>query len=167
MRGIAKLFISLQGSSKKNDITLAMEIKIKRFEEFSLSELYEIMRIRAEVFIVEQNCPCQELDYRDQHSTHMYVEDNGKILSYLRVIDPGVKYPAASIGRVLTVKEARGKGLSRMLMKEAIRFAKELSPVIEIEAQAYLRDFYKSLGFVETSEEYILEERLHIDMKME
>ncbi len=143
-----------------------MEIKIKRFEELTLRELYEIMRIRAEVFIVEQNCPCQELDNRDQHSTHLYAVEDGKILSYLRVIDPGVKHPDSSIGRVLTVKEARGKGLARMLMKEAIKISLANSPAIEIEAQAYLRDFYKSLGFVETSGEYILEERLHIDMKL-
>ena len=144
-----------------------MKIQIKRFEELTTAELYEILRCRAEVFIVEQNCVYQDLDNEDSRSTHVYIENNGKILAYLRVIDPGVKYPAASIGRVLTMKEARGKGLARPLMEEAIKLAKEKSPVVEIEAQAYLREFYKSLGFTATSEEFMLEGRLHLSMKLE
>ena len=144
-----------------------MEIRIKRFEELTTAELYEILRCRAEVFIVEQNCVYQDIDHEDSSSTHVYIENNGQILAYLRVIDPGVKYPAASIGRVLTMKEARGKGLSRLLMEEAIKLAKEKSPVIEIEAQAYLRVFYMSLGFIATSEEFMLEGRLHLSMKLE
>ncbi len=144
-----------------------MEIRTKRFEELTTAELYEILRCRAEVFIVEQNCVYQDLDDEDSRSTHIYIETNGKILAYLRVIDPGVKYPAASIGRVLTMKEARGKGLARLLMEEAIKLAKEKSPVVEIEAQAYLREFYKSLGFTATSEEFMLEGRLHLSMKLE
>ena len=144
-----------------------MKIQIKRFEELTTAELYEILRCRAEVFVVEQNCVYQDLDNEDSRSTHVYIENNGKILAYLRVIDPGVKYPAASIGRVLTMKEARGKGLARPLMEEAIKLAKEKSPVVEIEAQAYLREFYKSLGFTATSEEFMLEGRLHLSMKLE
>ena len=99
-----------------------MEINIKRFEELSTTELYEILRCRAEVFVVEQNCPYQDLDMADMHSTHVYIEDNGRIKSYLRVIDPGIKYPsAASIGRVLTMREYRGAGLTHLLMDEAIK----------------------------------------------
>ncbi len=88
-----------------------MEINIKRFEELSTTELYEILRCRAEVFVVEQNCPYQDLDMADMHSTHVYIEDNGRIKSYLRVIDPGIKYPsAASIGRVLTHERIQRRG---------------------------------------------------------
>lgn len=144
-----------------------MEINIKRFEELSTTELYEILRCRAEVFVVEQNCPYQDLDMADMHSTHVYIEDNGRIKSYLRVIDPGIKYPsAASIGRVLTMREHRGAGLTRLLMGEAIKIARSLSPKIEIEAQSYLCDFYKSLGFVEASGEFMLDGIPHLSMTM-
>ena len=143
-----------------------METKIKRFNELGLMELYEILRCRSEVFVVEQGFPYQDLDYADIDSTHIFMEEGGKILAYLRVIDPGVRGEAASIGRVLTMKEARGRGLARQMMKEAIRIAKAKSPVIEIHAQSYLKDFYQSLGFEPTSEEYILEGRPHVSMKM-
>ncbi len=144
-----------------------MEIKTKRFEELTTSELYEILRCRSQVFVVEQNCVYQDLDNEDNNATHVYMENSGKILAYLRVIDPGIKYPAASIGRVLTMKEVRGKGLAKPLMKEAIKIAKKIAPAIEIEAQAYLREFYKSLGFVEISGEFLLDGIPHISMRME
>ena len=144
-----------------------MEIRTKRFEELTTPELYEILRCRSEVFVVEQNSVYQDLDNEDKNATHVYVENSGKILAYLRVIDPGIKYPAASIGRVLTMKDARGKGLARLLMNEAIKIAKGIAPAIEIEAQAYLREFYTSLGFVETSGEFVLDGRLHISMRLE
>ena len=144
-----------------------MEIRTKRFEELTTPELYEILRCRSEVFVVEQNSVYQDLDNEDKNATHVYVENSGKILAYLRVIDPRIKYPAASIGRVLTMKDARGKGLARLLMNEAIKIAKGIAPAIEIEAQAYLREFYTSLGFVETSGEFVLDGRLHISMRLE
>ncbi|MBD5246556.1 MAG: GNAT family N-acetyltransferase [Barnesiella sp.] len=141
-----------------------MKIKIKRFEELTTAELYEILRCRSEVFVLGQKCIYQDIDMIDQASTHIYYEEDGKIMAYLRVIDPGVKYSAASIGRVLTMKEYRGRGLSRSLMTEAIRIASTLSNNIEIEAQAYLREFYKSLGFKESSEVFMLENIPHISM---
>lgn len=141
-----------------------MEIKIKRFEELTTSELYEILRCRAEVFVVEQNCVYQDLDEEDKSSTHLYIEEGGRIKAYLRVIDPGIKYPAASIGRVLTMKGHRGHGLARPLMIEAIKVANLLSDNIEIEAQAYLREFYKSLGFKESSDEFMLDGIPHVSM---
>lgn len=145
-----------------------MDIKTKRFEELTTLELYEILRCRAEVFVVEQDCVYQDLDNDDLHSTHVYIEEDGGILAYLRVIDPGIKYlTAASIGRVLTVKEARERGYARLLMKEGIRIAKEKSDTIEIEAQSYLKEFYKSLGFTAVSEEFLLDGISHIAMKLE
>ena len=144
-----------------------MKINIKRFDELTTAELYEILRCRAEVFVVEQKCQYQDIDNLDRLSTHVYIEKDGKILTYLRVIDPGVKFPEASIGRVLGLKEARGQGLARRMMAEAIRIAKEKAPAIEIEAQAYLKDFYKSFGFVETSEEFLDAGIPHIAMRLE
>ena len=141
-----------------------MDIKIKRFEDLTTSELYEILRCRAEVFVVEQNCDYQDLDMLDMASTHLYIEAEGKIMAYLRVIDPGVKYSAASIGRVLTMKEFRGQGLTRLLMSEAIRIGKSLCDTIEIEAQAYLTEFYNSLGFRRTSDVFMLAGIPHVSM---
>ena len=141
-----------------------MKIKVKRFEELTTSELYEILRCRAEVFIVGQHCNYQDIDGADKASTHIYFEEDGSILAYLRVIDPGVKFPAASIGRVLTMNEFRSHGLARKLMLEGISVAQKLSDTIEIEAQSYLVDFYRSLGFRETSEEYLIDGLPHISM---
>ena len=143
-----------------------MDIKIKRFEDLTTSELYEILRCRAEVFVVEQNCDYQDLDMLDMASTHLYIEADGKIMAYLRVIDPGVKYSAASIGRVLTMKEFRGQGLIRLLMSEAIRIGKSLCDTIEIEAQAYLTEFYNSLGFRRTSDIFMLDGIPHVSMML-
>lgn len=144
-----------------------MKIRRKRFEELTTGELYEILRCRSEVFIMEQDCVYQDLDGIDQHSTHLYVEEDGRILSYLRVIDAGVKYAAASIGRVITMKDARGRGLSTMLLREAIEIAREGAKVVEIEAQAYLREFYKRFGFVEISDVYMYEGLPHISMRLD
>ena len=143
-----------------------MDIKIKRFEDLTTSELYEILRCRAEVFVVEQNCDYQDLDMLDMASTHLYIEAEGKIMAYLRVIDPGVKYSAASIGRVLTMKEFRGQGLTRLLMSEAIRIGKSLCDTIEIEAQGYLTEFYNSLGFRRTSDVFMLDGIPHVNMML-
>ena len=144
-----------------------IRILSKRFEELTIEDLYEILRCRSEVFVVEQKCPYQDLDELDRYSTHLYIEDGGRILTYLRIIDPGIKSTMASIGRLLTIKEVRGEGLARFLMTEAIRMAKGLSPAIDIEAQAYLSNFYRSLGFVETSEEFLLDNIPHVKMRLE
>lgn len=143
-----------------------MNIQIKRFEELTITELYEILRCRAEVFVVEQESIYQDIDELDKHSTHLYIEDNCKIKAYLRVIDPGVKFAAASIGRVLVMKEYRGQGLARPIMAKAIEIASSKADTIEIEAQSYLLEFYKSLGFTPISEEFILEGRAHISMML-
>lgn len=141
-----------------------MDIVVKRFGELSCAELYEILRCRTEIFVVEQGVPYQELDGVDAASTHLYVADGERIIAYLRIIDPGVRHPGAVIGRVLTMKGYRRRGLARSLMKKGIEIAFRLSDRIEIEAQTYLREFYTSLGFRQTSEEFIYESRPHISM---
>ena len=88
-----------------------MNWKIKRFEELSITELYEILRVRAEVFVVEQTCVYQDLDEKDKNAYHLFCEDNGNVTAYLRILDKGVSYPEISIGRVLTSQSGRRKGL--------------------------------------------------------
>lgn len=142
-----------------------MEIWLKRFEKLTLKELYGILHCRQEVFVVEQNIIYQDLDFIDQQSTHLFIKQGGKIISYLRIIDPGIKYPETSIGRVLTIPEFRHKGLSRKLMQLAIREVRTRNQMpIKIEAQEYLVRFYESMGFKSISEPFILEGISHVSM---
>lgn len=142
-----------------------MEFIVKRFEDLTSDELYEILRCRAEVFIVEQAIPYQDIDYIDKHSTHVFIMTDGSLKAYLRVIDPGIKSYTCSIGRVLVMKPYRGLGLARQLMLKGMEIALNNSSGIEIAAQPYLLDFYLSLGFIQTSDVFIYGDRPHISMK--
>ena len=135
-----------------------MNWKIKRFEEMTTTELYEILRVRSEVFVVEQTCIYQDLDLKDKKAYHLFCENNGEIAAYLRILDKGVSYPEISIGRVLTRETNRRIGLAREMMQKAISFVEEeLSEMqIRISAQLYLKQFYESLGFLITSEVYFI-----------
>ena len=143
-----------------------MNWKIKRFDELTTTELYEILRVRAEVFVVEQTCVYQDLDEKDKKAYHLFCEKNGEIVAYLRILDKGVSYPEISIGRVLTRETNRRTGLAREMMQKAISFVEEeLSEMqIRISAQLYLKQFYESLGFLITSEVYLEDDIEHIEM---
>ena len=143
-----------------------MNWKIKRFEELTTTELYEILRVRAEVFVVEQTCVYQDLDLKDKKAYHLFCENNGEIVAYLRILDKGVSYPEISIGRVLTRETNRSTGLAREMMQKAISFVEEeLSEMqIRISAQLYLKRFYESLGFSVTSDIYLEDDIEHIEM---
>lgn len=144
-----------------------MKLICKKFNELSTLELYRILYCRSEVFIMEQAVNYQDLDFKDQKSTHVMLTDNGEIVSYLRIIPQGVKYPESSIGRVITMKRYRNKGYARQLINMAIDVLKDSAQMpIRIEAQAYLKNFYESFGFKAVSQEYILEGLPHIDMIM-
>lgn len=142
-----------------------MDVIVKRFQELTLEDLYDILHCRQEIFVVEQNIIYQDLDFLDQKSTHLFIKENGRIISYLRIIDPGIKYKETSIGRVLTLPEYRNRGYSRRLMLKAIEEIrnKKLMP-IKIEAQEYLLKFYESLGFEAISAPFILEGIYHVSM---
>ena len=143
-----------------------MEWKIKRFEELTTTELYEILRVRAEVFVVEQTCIYQDLDEKDKRAYHLYCEESGKVKAYLRILDRGISYPEISIGRVLTTENNRRKGLAREMMEKAIDFiGKELGEnQIRISGQLYLQVFYESLGFQTVSEMYLEDDIPHVEM---
>jgi len=143
-----------------------MEWKLKKFNELNCEELYNILKLRTEVFIVEQKCPYQDADRKDQKSLHLYLEDNGEVVAYSRILPKGVSYDKASIGRIIVKKEYRGKGLSREMILKAINYIEEIlkETEIKIQAQAYLFDFYGSLGFKGISEEYLEDNIPHIDM---
>ncbi|MBZ9615120.1 GNAT family N-acetyltransferase [Clostridium estertheticum] len=143
-----------------------MNWELKKFEELKVEEIYKILEIRNEIFIVEQQCDYQDCDGKDENAYHLYLQDNGKIIAYLRILKKGVSYDEISIGRVLVQKNYRGKGRSRELMLKAINFIelKLNEKEIKIQAQSYLVNFYGSLGFKETSNEYLEDNIPHIDM---
>lgn len=144
-----------------------MKLIVKRFEELTTQELYEIFRLRVEVFVVEQKCIYQEVDGKDLHAWHVWLEEEGEILAYLRVLDAGISYEEVSIGRVIAKKRRQGYG--GRIVAEGIRVAKEKmgAKAIRIEAQTYARSLYEKQGFVQTSEEFLDDGIPHIQMLLE
>lgn len=141
-----------------------METVVKRFDELTVPELYEIMKLRVDVFVVEQNCPYPELDGKDQGAFHVFFRDEEGIQAYLRVLGPGVSFPEASLGRVISRK--RRCGLGSRLLEEGVRTAGEKfgAKVIRIEAQSYAKTFYEKAGFRQVSEEFLEDGIPHIEM---
>ncbi|QDE29923.1 GNAT family N-acetyltransferase [Shewanella polaris] len=139
------------------------------FSELTLEQLYGLLQLRVDVFVVEQNCPYSELDGKDKHpqTRHLLgVNEQGDIEAYSRVLAPDISYPQASIGRVAVTKSARGQGVANQLMQRAIAIAKHRWPEdhIQIGAQDYLRHFYQQLGFVVNSDVYLEDGIEHLDM---
>ncbi len=143
-----------------------MEIKIKKFNELTTEELYKILRVRNEVFVVEQTCIYQDCDNKDYSSYHLYVEEGNEVVGYLRIVNKGISYDEISIGRVLVKETHRNKGLSRKIMLEAIKFIEEKlnSTEIRLSGQVYIKGFYGSLGFKQVSEEYLEDDIPHVEM---
>ena len=145
-----------------------MQIKwiLKKFDELSVYELYIIMQLRNEVFVVEQNCVYQDADDKDQKSLHICGWDGNNLAAYSRIIPQGISYPEASIGRVLTAPAYRRTGAGRELMKTSIRLTLDTFNCTEIKigAQLYLTNFYQSLGFQQSSSNYLEDGIPHIEM---
>lgn len=141
-----------------------MELIVKHFRDLTTQELYELLRVRESIFVVEQSCPYQEIDGKDLFSYHVYFKENDQIQAYVRVLRPDPESDKVSIGRVLTVN--RGSGLGRKIMLEGIKVAKEkmAAHCIYIEAQVYAKGFYEGLGFQQISEEFLEDGIPHINM---
>ena len=141
-----------------------MELCIKKFEELSGAELYEILKLRVDVFVVEQNCPYRELDGKDQGALHVYLRDAGEIVAYLRVLAPGVSFAEASLGRVIAAR--RRCGLGTRVLRAGIAAARDFfhAAAIRIEAQEYARAFYEKQGFAPVSEVFLEDGIPHIQM---
>ncbi|HCN50500.1 MAG TPA: GNAT family N-acetyltransferase [Chryseobacterium sp.] len=140
--------------------------KIKTFEEFTVPELYAVLKARIDVFVIEQNCPYPDLDNYDQKAVHIWAEENGAILAYCRVFDKGIKYEETSIGRVLTTEKARGKSLGKQLIQYAVETIENRfhTPEIRISAQDYLLRFYGGFGFEDTGKKYLEDDIPHTEM---
>ena len=143
------------------------EFKIKRFNELSTLELYSLLQLRSEVFVVEQNCVYQDVDGKDDNAIHVLGFLDNELASYSRIFDKGIYFEEASIGRVVVSPKLRDKKLGHDLMQVSIAAVNEhfKEHNITISAQEYLKKFYESHGFVQTSEMYLEDDIPHIQMK--
>ena len=142
---------------------------IKHFTALNTSELYEILRVRQEVFVVEQSCAYLDADEKDQHAFHlMFVDNHSRILAYTRLLPEGISYEGyISIGRVLTVEDIRATGAGKAVMQQSLLACEELfgkKYPIKIGAQSYLLNFYQSFGFEIAGAEYIEDGIPHLHM---
>ncbi|WP_172561686.1 GNAT family N-acetyltransferase [Vibrio furnissii] len=139
------------------------------FSELSNHQLYELLKLRVDVFVVEQTCPYPELDNKDivDGVKHLLGYRDGQLIACSRLLPPGISYSSVSIGRVATSPTARGDGLGHQLIREALQQCQSLWPkqAIEIGAQAHLSEFYACHGFVRTSAPYLEDGIAHVDMK--
>ena len=143
-----------------------MHWEIKAFDQLSLQELYTILTLRTNVFVVEQACPYPEVDGKDPNCLHLLGTINGELVAYLRILPAALRYDEVSIGRVVIKPSHRGKGLGRLMMEQAIHCITNewKESQIKIGAQAYLEKFYQSLGFEPVSEVYLEDDIPHLDM---
>lgn len=140
--------------------------KIKTFSELTTTELYEIIKARVNVFVVEQDCPYPDLDDYDQKAIHLWAEKDGEVLAYCRIFDKGIKYPETSIGRVVTTTNGRGTGLGKQLIQYALEIIENRlgTPEVRISAQDYLLKFYSDFGFEDTGKKYLEDNIPHTEM---
>ena len=142
-----------------------MELITKPFPQLAPAQLYEILRLRVNVFIVEQHCPYPELDGKDIQALHLFYQDETGILAYLRLLPPGVSFDTASLGRVVT--RDRGRGLGLRILQAGIRQARALGyPALTIEAQTYARGFYERAGFRQIGPKFLEDGIPHIPMEL-
>jgi len=147
------------------------QFKIKAFKDLTVDELYAILQLRETVFVVEQNCVYHDIDNIDQVCYHLFSVDQNteKIIAYTRLVPANIKFDVPAIGRLISDKSYRGKGLGRALMVKSIEETCRLfnTNVIKISAQTYLLNFYSSLGFKPISETYDEDGIEHVDMVLE
>ncbi|MBN3582490.1 GNAT family N-acetyltransferase [Algoriphagus aestuarii] len=139
---------------------------VKSFAELSNYELYNILKLRNEVFVVEQNCVYQDADNKDLKGDHLMIKGEDGLLAYARILPPGVSYKEVSIGRVVSHPKARRMGVGKELMKKALEFIQEKYGAcrVRISAQTYLKVFYASFGFETVGEVYLEDGIEHVEM---
>jgi len=141
-------------------------VKIKKFSELSLEELYEISVLRQEVFVVEQEAAYLDSDGLDYEATHFFVHSENKVVAYCRLIPAGLKYKEMSLGRVVVHPSNRGLGLGHVLVKTALDYQLKTFGTLanRISAQSYLLDFYAQYGYQVVGEEYLEDGLPHFEM---
>ena len=143
-----------------------MNFITKNFQELTISELYQILQLRSEVFVVEQDCVYQDIDFKDQKALHVFGFKDDKIVAYTRIFKPGDYFENASIGRVVVAAGERKYGFGHYIMKSSIKAIKTHFKVdeITISAQKYLKKFYETHQFKQIGEEYLEDGIPHIKM---
>ncbi|MCL4145507.1 UNVERIFIED_CONTAM: hypothetical protein GTU68_032079 [Idotea baltica] len=143
-----------------------MTIEVKKFDELNTTTLYDILQLRSEIFVVEQDCVYQDLDGKDQKALHVIGKKNNKVVAYTRVFGSGDYFKNSSIGRVVVAKDQRQYGYGKVIMNASIKAVKEHlnEDTIKISAQTYLKKFYNGLGFKEYGEEYLEDGIPHVAM---
>lgn len=144
-----------------------MELFVRRFDELDIHDLYEIMKLRCDVFIVEQECHYEDIDGRDINAIHVYLKDDNEIVGYLRILDKGVVFKEVSIGRVIAKR--RRVGIGSELLKAGLIAAKKYynADKIKIEAQVYAKSFYERVGFKVCGAEFLEDGIPHVPMVVE
>lgn len=141
--------------------------KVCSYDDLSKQELHQLMILRQNVFIVEQNCPYQDADNKDFNSHHlMRFNENTQIIAYLRIVAPGISYKEVSLGRIVTDKDNRGTGLGIELMKMGLQFTESIYGKVDIRisAQTHLVPFYKKFDFESTGKQYLEDDIPHTEM---
>lgn len=138
----------------------------RKFEELNTTELYDILQLRAEVFVVEQNCPYNDVDGKDLKCGHLWAVLENKIIACTRIVPPNVSYDEASIGRVASHADYRHLKLGHQLMSHSLQIIENIydTTSVRISAQSYLKEFYKKYGFQQVSDEYMEDDIPHIEM---
>jgi ElaA protein len=144
-----------------------MKTSIKHFSELSAKEFHDMLQLRIDVFVVEQNCPYPELDGKDINAYHFIGKnEDGETVATCRILPKGVSYPELSIGRFASAKKVRQEGFGLKMMEEVLDFI-EINfgnEAIRISAQKYLVNFYSKFGFVSTGKEYLEDDIPHVEM---
>lgn len=146
-----------------------MQWRLKKFNDLTLDELYGILKLRVGVFVVEQNCPYQDIDDKDQLSYHLFLEDEREIVAVLRILPENVSFDEVAIGRIIVKKSYRGQGISKIMINKALEFIiNDLGKnKVKLSGQAYLTDFYRGLGFEKISDAYMEDGIKHYDFLYE
>ena len=139
---------------------------IKSFEELTGTEVYDILKLRTDVFVVEQACAYDEVDGKDKQCLHVFAKKMNRVIAYARIVPPHVSYPELSIGRVVVAADYRNEGLGHVLLQYTLdKIVEEFGEQpIQIGAQCYLKDFYEAFGFKAVSEDYLEDGIPHVDM---
>ena len=143
------------------------KIIIKKFNELTVDELYNILKLRCDVFVVEQNCVYREIDGKDKNSLHFMLKEKEDIVAYIRILPKNMSYETVSLGRVVVASTARGKHYASEIVQAGIEYIVNVwkEKEITIGAQVYLIKFYESLGFREISDHYLEDGIPHVDMR--
>ena len=147
-----------------------MKYSYHKFKELSANDIYQVLRLRSEVFVIEQNCIYQDIDRKDIKAIHILIKEQDKLIGYARILKKGMSYKNySSIGRVVVKKINRNKAIGKKLMEFSVKKCLELYPKdgIKISAQTYLKNFYSDQGFVYKGEDYLEDGIPHCAMYLE